>query len=235
MKRMGLPAMICALALAAACNTNGRTTTTTDNANEPAAVGTAGDADRTAVQDSDKDFVNKMLADGNAEVELGQLAAERAANADVKRFGQMMVTDHSKAGDELKAIATQNGIQAAPALEDKHQDLMKRLSSLRGAEFDREYIDAMVDAHQDAVDSLQSRVDSTASLKDRITNSDSANAQVTPEETDNAPKAAVNEWAAKTLPAVQHHLDEAKRLDDAIDRRGTDTTRNTTTPPAPRK
>jgi putative membrane protein len=232
MKRMGITFIACAVALVTACNTNGRTTA--DYRDEPAAVGTAGEADRTAVHDSEKDFINHVLSDGTAEVELGKMAAERASNPEVKRFAQMMVDDHTKAGTELKAIATKYGVQPMPKVDDKHQDLMERLSKLRGAQFDREYIDAMVDDHQNAVDSLQSRVDSTAPLKDKITDPAKADTAVVPEKTDNAPKAAVNEWAAMTLPTVRQHLEAAKRLDDTLDRRGSNTTRNET-PPASRK
>ena len=84
----------------------------------------------------------------------------------------------------------------------------------------------MVDKHQEAVDSLQTRVDSTAGLKDRVTDRDSANSQVVPEETDNAPEMAVNAWAAKTLPTVRHHLDQARTLDEQMDRTDKNTTRN---------
>jgi putative membrane protein len=230
MKRMGVLSLACAAAFAMACNGNART----DNRNEPAAVGTAGEADRTAVHDSDKDFVNHMLSDGMAEVELGKMASQRAVNPDVKRFGQMMVDDHSKAGDELKAIAGQYGVQPAPAIDDRHQDLMNKLSKLRGSQFDREYIDAMVDGHEKVVDSLQGRVDSTAPLKDRIANKDQADKQVVPEKSDNAPKASINAWAANALPVVRHHLDEAKRLDDLLDSTRT-STRNEATPVKPRK
>ena len=100
MKRMGILSLACAAAFAMACNGPART----DNRTDSAAVGTAGEAER-AVHDSDKDFVNNMLSDGMAEVELGKMARERAVNPEVKRFGQMMVDDHSKAGDELKKIA----------------------------------------------------------------------------------------------------------------------------------
>ena len=67
---------------------------------------------------------------------------------------------------------------------------MEKLSKLRGNEFDSEYINAMVDGHQNVVDALESRVDSTASLKDRVTNNEATENQIAPEKTDNAPKAA---------------------------------------------
>jgi putative membrane protein len=49
--------------------------------------------------------VNDILSDGMAEVETATLARERAANPDVKQFAQMMIDDHTKAGDQLKQIA----------------------------------------------------------------------------------------------------------------------------------
>jgi len=217
MKRMGLTSVVCAVALTVACN--GRTRT--DNANnantDTAAVGTSGAAAaETKVHDTDRDFVNHMLMDGTAEVELGKLAATHAASPDVKRFGQMMVSDHTKAGDDLKKIASTWNVVPNPTLDDKHQDLMNKLSKLKGKDFDREYISAMVDDHQDAVGDLKSRVDSEAGLKDRLANRDSANANVVPEKSDNAPKADLNAWSANALPVVQHHLDEAKRIKDHL-------------------
>ena len=225
MKRMGLPCIVGAVALVAACNSNARTDNQVDDrTSDSATVGTTGDVDR-KIDDSDRDFVTKLLSAGEAEVELGKMAATQASNAEVKRFGQMMVDDHTRAGADLKQIAAADGIAAVPAIDDKHRDLMQKLSTLRGAAFDREYIDAMVSGHQDVVDALQTRVDSTASLKDRITNSASADKQVVPERSENVPKADVNAWAANTLPKVRQHLEEAKRLDDILDRRDNTSTR----------
>ena len=54
---------------------------------------------------ADKTFVKKAAAGGLAEVELGQLATQKASSEDVKKFGQRMVDDHSKANDQLKQVA----------------------------------------------------------------------------------------------------------------------------------
>jgi len=218
MKRMGILPLICAAALAVGCNSN----KTADNRNEPAAVGTAGDADRTVVHDSEKDFINKLMADGQAEVELGRMATQKAVNPDVKRFAQMMIDDHTKAGTELKQVAAKYNVDTVDQGKefDKHKDTMERLSKLRGGEFDKEYVKAMVDDHQNAVDSLESRVDSTASLKDKITDKDAKDTQVVPEKTDNAVAASVNQWASQALPVVRHHLDEARAINDKLDRNG---------------
>ena len=117
-------------------------------------------------------------------------------------------------------MRVRSGATGFQTLDGEHQKLFGRLNALKGAEFEREYMKAMVDGHQNAVDSLQSRVDSTASLKDQITDRDKADKQVVPEKTDNVVEASVNQWAATALPVVRQHLDEARTIHAAMDRNG---------------
>jgi predicted outer membrane protein len=98
-----------------------------------------------------------MAIAGMAEVQLGKLASDRAADADVKAFGQMMVTDHTKASGELLQLASGAGVQPPKQLDAKHQQLVDKLSKLRGAEFDREYVSAMVMGHEEVVAMLRSQ------------------------------------------------------------------------------
>jgi putative membrane protein len=200
MKRIGLPAVVFATALSFACNAENRTTTSEST------VGTSGDA----ISAGDRDFVEDMAIGGMAEVELGQMAMERGASPEVKRFGDMMVKDHSKAGDELKQVAIQHSVPMPAGLDQKHQDLKTTLSNLRGAEFDREYMKAMVDGHEDVVDRLQTRADEDRFGDDK--------GEVKAERSDNPLEGALNQWAAKALPTVRHHLDEAKRINDGLGR-----------------
>jgi uncharacterized protein (DUF305 family) len=85
---------ICAVALTAACNNN-RTAN-----REAGTTGTAG----AGVSNSDKNFVSDQLSDGMAEIELAKVAKDHAASSDVKQFAQMMIDDHTKAGDQRKPI-----------------------------------------------------------------------------------------------------------------------------------
>src|SRR5215469_13868965 len=62
------------------------------------------------VQTSDRSFMMKAAEGGREEVELGRLAQQHASNDAVKRFGQRMVTDHSKADQELTELATSKGV-----------------------------------------------------------------------------------------------------------------------------
>jgi len=83
-----------------------------------------------------------------AEVELGKLASQKASNPKVKAFGQRMVTDHTKAGDEVKDLAMSKQIVLPTFIDSKHQATHNRLAKLSGAEFDRAYVTEMVAGHK---------------------------------------------------------------------------------------
>jgi putative membrane protein len=97
---------------------------------------------------AEKTFVTKAAKGNFAEVELGKLASQKSHNADVKAFGEQMVTDHSKANDNLKPIADSNGVQWPTNLTGEPKTLYDKLSSLSGAAFDKTYIHTMVEDHQ---------------------------------------------------------------------------------------
>src|SRR5262249_46856946 len=86
-----------------------------------------------------KHFLKEAGAGGRAGVTLGQMAAEKAASEDVKKFGQRMVDDHTKAGDELKKLAAAEGVTLPAEMDRKAKAVQQRLSQLSGAEFDRAY------------------------------------------------------------------------------------------------
>jgi putative membrane protein len=200
MKRIALLPVAFAAVLSFACNTN-RDTVNEENTT----VGTSGDT----VSSGDRDFVENMLHAGMAEVELGKLAMERAANTDVKQFGSMMVQDHSKSGEMLKQIASQHAIPAPSQLDEENLDARNKLSRLQGAEFDREYMNLMVQKHETVVDRLQTRAS-----EDRLGDNKGA---VEPEPSSNPVESSVNEWAANTLPTTRHHLEEARRISEQVD------------------
>ena len=169
-------------------------------------LGTASPMARANNASDDHAFVEKMAQANIAEVKLGQLAAERAANAQVKQFGRRMATDHEKANGELKQIASKMAVQMPAETDAKHQELYNRLSKLKGAEFDREYMKAMVDGHQEVAQELERRSDD-AKPGDRSvgTSGDASQSQ-----------ASLNAWASKTLPDVRQHLDQAKQIESKV-------------------
>ncbi len=101
-------------------------------------------------------FVQKATLANMAEIQLGQLALQHAQDSQVKQFAQMMVDDHTRALEQLRTVTSSQGLQVPSELDGKHQKLHDKLSKLQGAEFDRAYMDAMVDAHKDAEKLLKS-------------------------------------------------------------------------------
>ena len=180
-----------------ACDTARR-----DNAEADASPGMA-DNNRDEVE-----YVEKSMSSGMLEVELGKLAQERASSPDVKQFAEMMVRDHTKAGEELKQVAQQHSIRANSHLQDEHRDLIDRLSALKGAEFDRQYMQAMVDSHQEVVDHLESRADDPGQERGATGTAGQQSAD--------AAEHGIAQWATKTLPTAQHHLEEAERIEDRV-------------------
>jgi putative membrane protein len=143
------------------------------------------DDKRTVV--SDKDFINEVASGGMAEVKMGQLAADRGGSADVRKFGQRMVDDHSAANKDFLGLLQKKGMTAPKEMTRKQQELYDRLSKLRGAEFDKAYIAAMVEDHKEDVAHFEavSRDGSDPDLK---------------------------AWASKTLPTLKEHLKMAQDI-----------------------
>ena len=145
-------------------------------------------ADKGKLPAGDRKFVMEALKGGMAEVELGKLAGEKASNDAVKQFGKRMADDHAKAGEELKKLAMDKGIQPPSDLDGKHRKLHDRLSKLSGAEFDRAYVNEMVKDHRKDVKDFQ-------------------------READKAKDPDVKAFASKTLPTLQDHLKQIEDLD----------------------
>ncbi len=130
---------------------------------------------------SDKKFVMEAAVGGMEEVQLGQLAAQKASDTDVKNFGQKMVDDHSKANDQLKQVASQKGITVPSTLPASKQKEVDHLSKLSGAAFDKAYVSMMVKDHKKDV----------AEFK---------------KESTKAKDSDVKSFASTTLPTLQDHL-----------------------------
>lgn len=117
---------------------------------KPNAAGTPS-TQAAAPSESDKQFVIKAAHAGLAEVQLAQLALKKSTSADVKGFAQQMITDHSKANDTLKTLASGKGIPLPTQPDDRHLATYKRLEALTGRAFDAAYIQSQKDDHREAV------------------------------------------------------------------------------------
>jgi putative membrane protein len=202
MKSTCLLTLVLVAAVSVGCH---RSNTANETASgTPGAAATSGNG----VSSGDVNFVRDVTDLNNSEIELSRLAAERSTNAEVKKFASMTIADHTAAGDKLSSIATQNSIDNAPKDKDvkKTDDEKSKLDGKQGNDFDRSYIDAMIDGHDKLLSKLGSRVDKNGG----------DNGTVTPEKSDNAVTQNINQWAADTYTAAKSHLDQAKSLKDTL-------------------
>ncbi|TSK03836.1 MAG: DUF4142 domain-containing protein [Geobacter sp.] len=135
---------------------------------------------------SEKSFVKKAASGGMMEVELGQLAKEKAKSQEVKDFAQLMVTDHGKANDELKT-AVGNKYKIPAKMELKHKAMVEKFQKTSADEFDKKYAEAMVKDHKKDVEDFKK---ASKKVKD-------------PE---------IKAWIDKTLPTLEQHLQHAKDM-----------------------
>jgi putative membrane protein len=100
--------------------------------------------------DADAKRMRELALANLAEIEAGKLAASKASGADVKKFAQQMVDDHTKQLQELQTLAQSKNVQLPTSPDTKHQREMKKLQDLSGADFDRAYMRAQIKDHRDA-------------------------------------------------------------------------------------
>lgn len=100
---------------------------------------------------ADRSFATKAAAAGTAEIADAQIALKKSSRQDVKNFAQRMVDDHTKAADQLKSLATGEGITLPSGETQADQKETNALQKLSGAQFDRSYIQDQRKAHQQAV------------------------------------------------------------------------------------
>lgn len=140
-----------------------------------------------ASSSADRDFATQAARDGAGEVALGRLAVSQGQSQAVKTFGQHMVDDHGKAGEELKAAARQDNIDL-PSEAETERPGTDSIASLRGAEFDHAYARKMVEDHEKAVALFVN-------------------------ETKSGGDSHVKTFARKTLPTLEQHLRMARELE----------------------
>ncbi|RZI56903.1 MAG: DUF4142 domain-containing protein [Rubrivivax sp.] len=137
---------------------------------------------------ADSSFLKNAAESGHAEIDAGNLALQKGSSADVKSFAQKMVDDHKKADTELQALAASKGVKLPTEATMVAKGKVKILEKRDGTGFDHAYAENQVSAHKDAVKLFEK------ASKD-------------------AKDADVKAWAAKTLPTLQHHLQEAQALE----------------------
>ena len=146
----------------------------------------AADKSTTALSKKDVSFIHDAANGGMAEVRMGEIGLQRGQSADVKALAQKLITDHKKANDSLKELATSKGMSIPMQLDDKEQKRLDKLTT--ESNFDKAFKDAAIKDHKKDIKEFESalkRNDIDTELKS---------------------------WIAKTLPDLQEHLRMAEQL-----------------------
>lgn len=174
------------------------TSSTTSTVDTSGTSGTSGTPGTTTAATStapfgkeDSDTVMKIAQANQAEIDAGTLAAQKATNADVKSFANQMVSDHGKAGDELKSLASAKGVTLPTQTDDEHKKAIDKLSTTDAKKFDKAYMEQMVKDHEAAAKAFEK------TSKD-------------------AKDPDLKSWAGKTLPTIQNHLKMAKDINGKL-------------------
>ena len=194
----------------------------------PGAVGAGGAGANVA---SDEDFVRDVAMKNMAGIELSRMALDKATSPDIKAYAQSTIDDHSAAGNELKSVVSGQPLDWPAQLDDDHRSTADELAQKQGGDFDRDYLEAMVDGHRDLAAKLESRLDvqSLADWKTAAAARTHSKAMPDPEiamrdvhirpgRSDNEITTKINQWAADTYPVAQKHLDTATRLTNATEK-----------------
>jgi putative membrane protein len=142
----------------------------------------------TRIYEEDAEFAVKAADGGLTEVQLGQIALEKASDQKVKDFAKNMLDDHKKANEELKAIASRKDIALPAAPSEDHVKTIADISEKSGKDFDKAYVKQMVKDHEKTVELFE---DAQDEVKD----------------------AEMRAFIDKTLPVLRQHLEHSKNLD----------------------
>jgi putative membrane protein len=166
---------------------------TPDTAAQPNSGATSASSSSSPSSNPDQDFVTKAAQGNAAEVALGKIVAAKSKDPDVKQFAQMMVKDHTTALNQLQELAQSKNLNFNDDLPDDAKSLQQKLSSDTGRQLDKDYMDGMLEDHQKDV---QEFTDKSQNAKD-------------PD---------VKQWASKTLPTLQKHLEKAQQIDAKLNK-----------------
>lgn len=192
MKKLSLAAMIAIAALSfQACNNAPKDSKESADSVNAVKDTTTNGSTGIAVDEADAKFATDAANAGMAEVAAGKLAETKAVDAQVKDYAKMMVEHHTMINDELMGIAKTKNITLPTAPDADHQKMLTDLSAKSGKDFDKAYVDAMVNGHKKVAAMLE---DASKNCKD----------------------ADLMAFATKTLPTVKTHLAKIEAIQKSM-------------------
>ncbi|HEY1805591.1 MAG TPA: DUF4142 domain-containing protein [Terracidiphilus sp.] len=138
----------------------GEQSTTPGQGNSPTGPELPGAQGNATPSFADQSFVRKTLEDNQAQVEMGQLAAQKSSSADVKQFGQKMADIHEQLTAQLKPVAKKLGVSEPKSPSKKEKEEIAKMQSLSGADFDAAFIKAMMKEQQSDLKDFKSEAQS---------------------------------------------------------------------------
>lgn len=186
MKKSGLItlAVAASLLMLGACHNSGKSSVS----NADSANAAKRDSGAVSLNSDEAKFMVKAANGGMTEVRLGEIAQQKSKNQRVKNFADMMVRDHTQANNKLKSLANAENITLPDSLSNDSQDKVAKLEKKNGKDFDKAYMNMMVDDHKSTVDDFQDE------MRD-VKNPD------------------LKQFISTTLPTLQMHLDSAQAID----------------------
>lgn len=145
-------------------------------------------------KEDDSEFLVDQAEINLAEIEIGKLAQTKSTNAEVKKFGKMLVDEHTKSASEVSTLAKVKNFTLPTSLTEEGQEEYNKLNEKTGVDFDKKFADMMIDGHEKAIKKLEK------AAKD-------ANDQ------------EVRTWASNNIAGLTAHLEHAKMLKQNLDKK----------------
>lgn len=146
-----------------------------------AAFGQTNGQQNNGMNQQDKQFVTMVAKANRGEIEMGNFAQQHASNDEVKQFAQLMVTDHTNAGQQLKSWASQSNVTLPSGLTAQDNSTKASLSSASGSQFDKQYIQSQLQDHKKVIAAFEKEVQQGQDPQ-------------------------LKQFAEKTLPVLQDHV-----------------------------
>lgn len=157
------------------------------------------------------DFVREALSDGLMEVQMADLALERAEHSQVKELAQKIRQDHQAANQQLKELVRTNNWGIPSEMMDKHKEKIERLKQPDPGIFDEQYVEMLIADHQEAIDKFEK----TAAKLPTGTASEEGDQSAE----DLQP--SLTNWINNTLPVLREHLERSKEVLDELPKTNT--------------
>ena len=142
--------------------------------------------DKTPVDDSGASFIKDAVESSLSEVKFSNLAQKNSQNREIRDFAKTMITDHGEFEKVLRKIADNKNINVSDSVNFEHQQLANSLARKTEHDFDKEYIQVIVNDHEKTL----------KLYREAATNSDKD----------------VKKWASATVAKIEEHLKKANAL-----------------------